>query len=91
MTLSAKPTEPHRMVTCPSGLKAIDLLQRESYEVDDHKLTSRQEIDAFKNKHAVDTTRQAFIDAALSRIIGTTLANIEAFAEGRPVNLLEAG
>ncbi|MBX3583139.1 MAG: glutaredoxin [Rhizobiaceae bacterium] len=48
--------------TCPWGLKALDLLQREGYQVDDHKLTNRQEIDDFKQKHGVDTTPQAFID-----------------------------
>jgi glutaredoxin len=66
MTSSTKRAELHRMVTaehtCPWGLKALDLLQREGYQVDDHKLTSRQEIDAFKQKHGVDTTPQAFID-----------------------------
>ncbi len=66
MTSSTKRAELHRMVTaehtCPWGLKALDLLQREGYQVDDHKLTNRQEIDAFKQKHGVDTTPQAFID-----------------------------
>jgi len=66
MATAAKHAELHRMVmtehTCPWGLKSLDLLQREGYQVDDHKLTSRAEVDAFKNKHGVDTTPQAFID-----------------------------
>lgn len=66
MASAAKHAQLHRMVTaehtCPWGLKALDLLQREGYEIDDHKLTSRQEIDAFKKKHGVETTPQAFID-----------------------------
>ena len=62
---AAKRAELHRMVTeehtCPYGLKALDLLQREGYEVADHKLRTRAEIDAFKAKHNVATTPQAFI------------------------------
>jgi glutaredoxin len=55
-----------RMVTdehiCPYGLKTKDLLEREGYKVNDNKLTSRQETDAFKQKHNVETTPQTFID-----------------------------
>lgn len=62
---ATKRAELHRMVTpehtCPWGLKALDLLKREGYEVEDHKLTSRAEIDAFKAKHNVETTPQTFI------------------------------
>jgi glutaredoxin len=58
----------YRMVTpehtCPWGLKALDLLKREGYEVEDHQLTSRAEIDAFKAKHSVETTPQTFIEDA---------------------------
>ncbi|EKF40200.1 hypothetical protein NA8A_22181 [Nitratireductor indicus C115] len=48
--------------TCPWGLKSLDLLRREGYEVEDHELTSRAEIDAFKAEHGVETTPQTFID-----------------------------
>lgn len=55
----------YRMVmkdhTCPYGLKAKDLLEREGFEVDDNWLESREETDAFKRKHDVDTTPQVFI------------------------------
>ena len=47
--------------TCPYGLKARDLLQREGFEVDDHWLTTREQTDAFKTKHDVKTTPQTFI------------------------------
>ena len=47
---------------CPYGIKSKDLLESEGYEVDDHKLRDREEIDKFKDKHDVDTTPQAFID-----------------------------
>ena len=55
----------HRMVMpdhlCPYGLKSKDLLERQGYEVEDHHLTTREETDAFKREHGVDTTPQAFI------------------------------
>ena len=55
----------YRMVmpdhVCPWGLKALDLLQRSGFEVEDHRLTTRAEIDAFKAKHGVATTPQIFI------------------------------
>ena len=55
----------HRMImpghTCPYGLKAKDLLKRSGYAVEDHPLTSRDEVDAFKAKHEVETTPQIFI------------------------------
>ena len=47
---------------CPHGLKALDLLKRNGYAVDDTHLASRDVIDAFKAKHDVKTTPQVFID-----------------------------
>ncbi len=47
---------------CPFGLKSKDLLERKGFEVEDHHLTTREETEAFKEKHGVDTTPQAFID-----------------------------
>jgi glutaredoxin len=56
----------HRMVmekhTCPYGLKAKDLLEREGYTVDDRWLTTREATDAFKAEHGVKTTPQVFIE-----------------------------
>ena len=46
---------------CPFGMKTVDLLKRKGYEVDDHPLTSRDEIDAFKAQENVDTTPQTYI------------------------------
>jgi glutaredoxin len=46
---------------CPWGLKAKDLLRRSGYEIEDHRLTTREETDAFKSKHGVATTPQVFI------------------------------
>jgi len=56
----------YRMVmedhVCPYGLKTIDLLKRQGFEIDDNHLTSREETDAFKDKHEVETTPQTFIE-----------------------------
>ena len=56
----------HRMVTdqhiCPFGLRSKDLLERQGYAVEDHKLSSRTETDKFKEQHKVKTTPQTFID-----------------------------
>jgi glutaredoxin len=47
--------------TCPYGLKSRHLLRRKGYAVEDRLLTSRAEIDAFKQEHGVKTTPQTFI------------------------------
>ncbi|WP_261312160.1 glutaredoxin [Sphingopyxis jiangsuensis] len=47
---------------CPYGLKALHLLKRKGYAVDDRWLTTRAETDAFKAKHDVKTTPQIFMD-----------------------------
>jgi glutaredoxin len=61
----AKKAVIHRMVmshhTCPYGLKAKDLLRRSGYEVEDHHLTTREQVDAIKAEHGVATTPQVFI------------------------------
>ena len=46
---------------CPYGLKSKDLLERQGYEVEDHHLTTREETDAFMEKHGVETTPQTWI------------------------------
>ncbi len=46
---------------CPYGLKSKDLLERRGFTIDDNHLTTREETDAFKKKHNVDTTPQTFI------------------------------
>lgn len=56
----------YRMVmpehVCPYGLKSKDLLERQGYTVDDHHLETREETDAFMEKHGVKTTPQTFIN-----------------------------
>ena len=62
---SAKKAIVYRMVmpehVCPYGLKTVDLLKRERLEIEDHHLETREETDAFKEKHGVKTTPQTFI------------------------------
>lgn len=65
--MDSKPhADVYRMATddhlCPWGLKTVDLLEREDFVVDDHKLESRAETDAFMEATGVDTTPQVFID-----------------------------
>ena len=56
----------YRMVmpdhVCPYGRKALWLLKRKGYAVQDHHLKTRAETDAFKAEHGVATTPQTFID-----------------------------
>lgn len=47
---------------CPYGLKTVDLLKSQGYEVEDHHLTTREETNAFQKKYNVETTPQTFIE-----------------------------
>lgn len=46
---------------CPYGLKSKALLERKGLQVEDHHLTTRDETEAFKSRHQVETTPQAWI------------------------------
>ena len=56
----------YRMVlpdhTCPFGVRAKALLDDKGWEVEEHILGSREDVDAFKAEHGVSTTPQVFID-----------------------------
>jgi len=47
---------------CPFGLLARRMLDDAGYEVEEHLLTSREEVDAFKEEQGVSTTPVIFID-----------------------------
>ena len=47
---------------CPYGIKSKDLLEREGYDVEDYHLRTHEETERFKQRHAVETTPQTFID-----------------------------
>ena len=71
---SDKTARLHRMVmdkhVCPYGVKSKWLLEKHGYKVEDHWLTTREQTDAFKREHGVETTPQTFIDG--QRIGGYT-------------------
>ena len=62
---AAKKAIVYRMVMpehiCPWGLKAVDLLKRSGFAVEDHHLKTHAETDLFKSEHKVATTPQIFI------------------------------
>ena len=79
----------YRMATedhlCPFGLKSLDLLEREGFEVEDNRLTTKVETEAFKAEHGVKTTPQTFIDGervggyeALRRHLGKSVKDPDA-------------
>ncbi len=88
----------YRMVmpdhSCPYGLKSLHLLKRAGYAVEDHHLTTRAEVDAFKAAQAVATTPQVFIDGKrigghddLRRFLGKPVADPKATSY-RPIMAL---
>ena len=66
--------------TCPFGVRAKTLLEGNGFEVDDRILASREEVEAFKADHGVDTTPQIFI---LGECIGGCDALEQYLAETR--------
>ena len=56
----------YRMVlpdhTCPFGLRAKAMLDEAGIETEDCILSSREEVDAFKAEHGLDTTPLVFVD-----------------------------
>lgn len=70
---------------CPYGVKSKWLLERAGYTVEDHWLTTREQTDAYKAEHGVETTPQTFIDGR--RIGGYT--ELRAFL-GKPLLAADA-
>jgi glutaredoxin 3 len=64
--MESKQATLHRMVTpehtCPFGVASLDLLQQAGYQVEDHQLTTRSEVDSFMQAEGVETTPQTYID-----------------------------
>jgi len=46
---------------CPYGLRARQLLEDAGYQIDDRLLTSRDEVEEFKEEQGVETTPVIFI------------------------------
>lgn len=61
-----KPATLYRMVlpdhTCPFGVRAKELLTERGFEVDDRLLTTRDDVDRFKQEQGVSTTPQIFME-----------------------------
>lgn len=47
---------------CPFGVRAKAMLEQAGFEIDEHVLSSRDEVEAFKEEHGVRTTPQIFVD-----------------------------
>jgi glutaredoxin len=66
MATESKNAVLHRMVTpehtCPFGVESLALLKRAGYQVEDHQLTTRSEVDRYMQDEGVETTPQTYID-----------------------------
>ena len=65
-TRNEKTATLYRMVlpdhVCPFGVRSLELLQAQGFQVEDRHLTTRDETEALKSKLGVATTPQTFID-----------------------------
>lgn len=56
----------YRMVlpdhVCPHGVQARQMLEKAEFEIEEHILATRMEVDAFLAELGLDTTPQVFID-----------------------------
>ncbi len=64
--MTARKATLYRMVlpdhVCPYGVRARQLLEQAGFEINEHILATRMEVDAFQTEHNVSTTPQIFID-----------------------------
>ena len=71
----------YRMVlpdhTCPFGVRAKSMLEQKGVDFEERILSSRDEVEAFKEEHGVPTTPQLFVNG--KRIGGSR--EIEAYLE----------
>jgi glutaredoxin 3 len=47
---------------CPFGVRAKGMLDEAGFDVEEHILSSRDEVEAFKSEHDVATTPQVFVE-----------------------------
>lgn len=47
---------------CPFGKRAKELLDDNGFEVEEHILKTREEVEAFKEEHGLDTTPLIVVD-----------------------------
>ena len=75
----------HRMVLadhiCPFGVRAKQILQSEGFEVEDHILRTREEVDAFKVERGLATTPLIEIEwtgvVLILRLVGPSVGQRE--------------
>ena len=64
--MAARTATLYRMVlpdhVCPYGAQAHQLLEHAGFEIDEHILSTRMEVEAFKDEHGVETTPLIIID-----------------------------
>jgi glutaredoxin 3 len=46
---------------CPFGRRAREMLEAAGYEIDEHILQTREEVEAYKGAEGVSTTPQVFV------------------------------
>ena len=85
--MTARKATLYRMVlpdhVCPYGVRARQLLQQSGFEIDEHILGTRVEVEEFMASHGVDTTPQVFVDGKRiggSEELADWLENIDADA-----------
>ena len=47
---------------CPFGVRAKAMLDDAGFDVEEHILDNREDVEAFKNEHGVSTTPQIFVE-----------------------------
>ena len=68
MTNEKKRAVLYRMVLpdheCPFGVRARQMLEEAGFEIEEHVLASRDEVDAYLESEGVERTPQVFIEGA---------------------------
>ena len=82
MTETSKRAVLYRMVLpeheCPFGVRAKMMLERAGFEIEEHILETREEVDAYMESEGVERTPQVFID---DRRVGGS-EELERYLEG---------
>ncbi len=64
---------------CPFGVRAKAMLEEASFTIDEHILSSREEVEAFKEEHGLATTPLIKVDG---KVIGGS-SDLEAWLASR--------
>jgi glutaredoxin len=58
--------------TCPFGVRAKAMLEKAGYQVEDHVLRTRNEVETFKAEHGVTT--KPFVFISRKRVCGSDVS-----------------